>query len=114
MSIIGFVAAKAAIDFLLNIGPDIIERRLMSITDYLIEKLAGLGIQFHSPLDAQSRSGNVTFKFKNASHVVQRLRKKGYWMSGGFHYLDGIRVSPHFYNTEEEVDKLVSALKRCM
>ena len=56
----------------------------------------------------------MTFKFKNASEVVQKVRKKGYWISGGFHYLDGIRASPHFYNTEEEVDRLVSELKSHM
>lgn len=27
---------------------------------------------------------------------------------------NGIRVSPHFYNTEEEIDKLVNEVKRCM
>jgi selenocysteine lyase/cysteine desulfurase len=25
---------------------------------------------------------------------------------------NGIRVSPHFYNNEEDIDKLVTALKR--
>jgi len=114
LSIIGFVAAKAAIDFLLQVGMDKVESRLMTVTGYLIEKLRALGIQFHSPLDPESRSGNVTFGFKNASEVVQKVRKKGYWISGGFHYLDGIRVSPHFYNTEDEVDKLVNELKSHM
>jgi len=70
--------------------------------EYLIEKLKALRIEFDSPLDPESRSGNVTFKFKNAPDAVQKVRKKGYWISGGFHYLDGIRVSPHFHNTEEE------------
>ena len=51
LSIIGFVAAKAAIDFLLNIGMDKVESRLMAVTGYLIKKLEALGIQFHSPLD---------------------------------------------------------------
>ncbi|MEM3162454.1 MAG: hypothetical protein QW056_05660 [Candidatus Bathyarchaeia archaeon] len=27
---------------------------------------------------------------------------------------NGIRVSPHFYNTEEEIDKLVNEVKRCI
>ena len=56
-SIIGFVAAKAAIDFLLGIGMDNVEKRLMTITGYLIDKLQKLGIEIHSPLEPNSRSG---------------------------------------------------------
>jgi cysteine desulfurase/selenocysteine lyase len=110
-SIIGFVAAKAAIDFLLNIGMGNVEKRLMTITGYLIDKLQKLGIEIHSPLQPDLRSGNVTFKFRNASEVAQKIRKNGYWIAGGFHYLDGIRASPHFYNTETEVDRLIAELK---
>ena len=110
-SIIGFVAAKAAIDFLLQIGMERIEKRLMDVTGYLIGKLQSLGVEIYSPLEPSARSGNVTFKFKNAPEVVQKIRKKGFWVSGGFHYLDGIRASPHFYNTEDEVDRLLKELK---
>ncbi len=110
--ILGFEASRAAIDFLLNIGIDKIEKRLQILTDYLIEKLNDLGIKFISPLDSESRSSILTFHFKDAPEVVSKMRSKGFWISGGFHYLDGIRISPHYYNTKEEVDQLVNELKK--
>jgi len=38
---------------------------------------------------------------------VEQLAKKGIIVSAR---ANGIRVSPHFYNTEEEIDQLVSEL----
>ena len=109
--ILGFEAARAAIDFLLNVGMDTVEKRILMLTDHLIDRLKELGIEIHSPLDSSSRSGIVTFGYPNATEVVKKLRAKGFWIAGGFHYLDGIRVSPHYYNTEEEIDNFVRELR---
>ncbi len=112
MSIIGFTAAKAAIDYLLAIGMARVEKGVLEIRDYLVARLSDANFNFNTPLKGDSsRSGIVNVKAKNAAEVVQKLRKKGIWISGGFQYLDGVRISPHFYNQPEEVDKLVDELK---
>jgi selenocysteine lyase/cysteine desulfurase len=49
----------------------------------------------------------VNFLIDEPSERVERLGKKGIIVSARAH---GIRVSPHFYNTEEEIDKLIDEL----
>jgi selenocysteine lyase/cysteine desulfurase len=44
--------------------------------------------------------------------TCQKLRAAGLWVTGGGHYANGIRVSPHFYNTEEDIDKFMRKLKK--
>jgi selenocysteine lyase/cysteine desulfurase len=41
--------------------------------------------------------------------ITDELRRKGVIVSAR---ANGIRVSPHFYNTEEEIDRLVEEVKR--
>jgi selenocysteine lyase/cysteine desulfurase len=45
----------------------------------------------------------------NPDELVKRLSEKGFVVSARSH---GIRVSPHFYNTEEEINRFINELKR--
>ncbi|MFZ0554382.1 MAG: hypothetical protein WAM26_03730, partial [Nitrososphaeraceae archaeon] len=78
------------------------------LTQYLINKLADLKIQILSPLTDIHRSAIVVFKSRSPEHLVEYLRKRRIIVSarGG-----GIRVSPHFYNDEGDIDKLILAMK---
>lgn len=71
----------------------------------LVEKLRELKIELISPLDEEKcRSGIIVFKENNAQEIVRKLGKKGIMVSARG---DGIRVSPHFYNNEQDIDKLI-------
>jgi selenocysteine lyase/cysteine desulfurase len=112
-SIIGFIAAEAAIEFLMKVGMKNIEERVMRLTDYLIQRLQGLNLKLQTPLKPRHRSAIVNFKFKNPNEVTKKLRVRNIVVSGGVeHYLEGIRVSPHFYNTEDEVDRFILEIKK--
>jgi cysteine desulfurase/selenocysteine lyase len=67
-----------------------------------------LKIQVLSPLANIHRSAIVVFKSRSPEHLVTYLGKRRIIVSarGG-----GIRVSPHFYNNEGDIDRLISALK---
>jgi len=50
----------------------------------------------------------VNVKTKNPAEKVENLQRKNIAVSAR---MNGIRVSPHFYNTEEELEKLIAELK---
>src|SRR5918999_962800 len=97
-----------------RIGINQIERRILSITDYLIDKLQNLNLEILSPIeDRKYRSGIVVFKSnkrKKPIDIVTELQKRERIIVSARG--KGIRVSPHFYNNEEDIDRLVTALKR--
>jgi len=93
---------------LLKIGIENIERRILKLTDRLIEAVKDLGLRLQTPEEPPYRSGIVNFKIYKPQKVVEKLNSKGIIVSARDH---GIRVSPHFYNTEEEIDKLIREIK---
>jgi selenocysteine lyase/cysteine desulfurase len=98
------IGAATALRLLLDAGIENIEKRILKLTDHLIEKLTQKGIKFQTPLESECRSGIVNFLIDNPQERTDRLAKKNIIVSARSH---GIRVSPHFYNTEEEIDNLV-------
>lgn len=102
------IALKAAIGYISKISILRIEERIRYLTQYLIDRLAELKIQVLSPLAEIHRSAIIVFKSRSPEHLVTYLGKRQIIVSarGG-----GIRVSPHFYNNEGDIDRLISALK---
>ena len=103
-SYVSISGAKAALHLLLDVGVENIEKRILKLTDHLIVELAGRGIKFQTPLEPECRSGIVNFLIDHPQERTDELAKKNIVVSARAH---GIRVSPHFYNSEEEIDKLV-------
>jgi selenocysteine lyase/cysteine desulfurase len=101
-------AADTAMKMLLDFGVENIHKRIVQLTDHLIENIKRLRLEVQTPLEKHHRSGIVNFKIREPGKVVEKLKKKGIIVSARD---NGIRVSPHFYNTEEEIDKLVKEIK---
>ena len=107
-SVISFIGAREAIKLLLDTGIQNIEKKILKLTDYLIDSLGDLGFESQTPLEPQCRSGIVNFRVAKPKETVDRLAEKGIIISPR---ANGIRASPHFYNTEEELDRLVEEVK---
>lgn len=108
-SFISLIGATEALKMLLNIGIEKIERRILKITDHLMEAVKDLGLELQTPEEPQHRSGIVNFKINKPQEVAEKLNNKGIVVSARAH---GIRVSPHFYNTEEEIEKFTEEIKK--
>jgi cysteine desulfurase / selenocysteine lyase len=105
------VALKAAIKYTSKIGIKQIEKRILGLTNYLIDKLVNIDIEILSPVAGKKyRSGIIVFKPKkeDPSQIVKKLQKSNRIIVSARG--KGIRVSPHFYNNEEDIDNLISAL----
>ncbi len=106
-SIISFIGAAAAIQLLLNVGIASIERRILHLTEHLMDEMEQRGFKSQTPRDQECRSGITNFVIDRPEERVEQLLKKGIIVSAR---ANGIRVSPHFYNTEEEIDRFVAEL----
>ncbi len=105
-NLLGIFGFREHLKLLLEVGPDKIQERIFHLRGLLVKGLKDTGCVFLSPLDNERGSGIVTFKPpKEASEELhEKLTKNNIIIS----YREGwLRVSPHFYNTEEEIKKLL-------
>ena len=94
---------------LLDFGIEKVSERILALTDHLIDTLKDLKLELQTPEDRQCRSGIVNFKIRRPRRVAEKLGQKGIVVSV---IANGIRVSPHFHNVEEEIDRLTEEIKR--
>lgn len=108
-NVLGIYALGAAIELFLEVGMKTVQERIRLITDALVEGLARKGYQLLSHRGEGEWSGIVTFRSERYPNeeLHKLLRSQNIIGSrrGG-----GIRIAPHFYNTEEEVLRVVNAL----
>jgi cysteine desulfurase / selenocysteine lyase len=109
MSSIGIVALYASLKFLQSFGFSEIENTILNNSEYFINKLQGIGIEpILKNTGRQNLSGIVSFKSEKAQEIFELLLKENITAA----VREGIiRFSPHFYNTKEEIDKVISCLK---
>ena len=105
----GLSGLNAAVDLLLQAGPAQIEARVLQLADSLREDLRRRGHRLLLEPAPRERSGIVSFRHRSepAATVAARLREAGVITSlrGDF-----VRASPHFYNNEDDLGRLLEAL----
>lgn len=99
----------AALDLLHEAGVEAIAGRLLSLTGRLRQGLAERGYKIYGPSDRQHASGIVSFEPRQGSAEgliasLERHRIMGSARSGL------VRLSPHFYNSEDEIDRVLEVL----
>lgn len=120
----GAVAFGTALDYLERLGMDNIREHEKEITEYALERLSELEhIKVFGPQNIEHRGGAVSFVEDDVhSHdIATFLDSKGIAVRAGHHCaqplarLLGIssttRASFYIYNTRQEVDRLINALK---
>ena len=101
--------AVEAMKFALSTDPGSRFRVITRRKEELITGLRGLGKKMLTPpLEESPGGGIVTFESKDQRLLVEKLAAKRIVVSGRYNHL---RVSPHFYNTAEEIDQLLRALR---
>ena len=94
---------------LLQIGIPVIADRVLELTDYLCERVEQAGLTVFSSRRAGEKSGIVSVlpPEVGAREVVRRCQAEGIIIN---QRAGRLRISPHFYNTLEEIDRLVECL----
>lgn len=105
----GIYGLKACFELIEEVGPEAIESRVLMLTDRLCSGLEAHGFHVVSSRSPGEKSGIVTVRHPDftAHALLERLSKRGIVAAvrGG-----GLRLSPHFYNTEKEVDVVLETL----
>src|ERR1044071_142609 len=104
----GIFALGASVDYLLKLGTENIEQRVLALNRHLTERLAGEGWRVLSPLrDESSRSGETLVAIERPKRVVAHLARHNIAVT---EKPEGIRVSTHFFNSEADIERLLAAL----
>ena len=113
----GIAGMKAAINLLFDVGIEKIAERILSIRNRLVSGLGELGFESLGVNHARAnQSGIITVSHpgRDIASAHKRLSENRVVCSPrqdrqGINYL---RFSPHFYNTEDEVDRVLELLKQ--
>lgn len=103
----GVFALGAAISYLDGIGRNRIQARVLQLNTTLTSALRHQDFEVLSP-SGSGRSGETLVSIPNAVGVTEYLRSKGIMVT---QKPEGIRVSTHFYNNDEDIERLVTALR---
>ena len=106
----GIWGLGASIEWLLSFGVDQVWDRVRMLTDRLAAGVKAKGYRVVSSREASEASGILAFVSDTHDHtrLVNHLRQE--YRTVITTREGRLRVSPHFYNTEEEIDQLIEHL----
>jgi cysteine desulfurase/selenocysteine lyase len=104
------VAMDVSTDFVVQLGPETVAEHNRALIDLMYERLPKDRCVPASPLDAARRGAFGCFAARTpekTAELYQKLRAENVIVS----LREGnIRVSPHLYNTERDIDRLISVV----
>jgi selenocysteine lyase/cysteine desulfurase len=105
----GIFALGASVEMMLTIGRKEIEERALELNRYLTRRLSETGHRVLSPLDNESyRSAETLVAVENPAETVAALAERKVLVT---EKPQGIRVATDFFNNEDDVERLIEALK---
>jgi len=109
-SFLGIQGLMESLKYIRRIGPRSIERRDLELAEYLVEQFLEIKqLKIVTPLNEDKpQSAIVSFTCRNVEEVYNKLLENRFIVSLR---LNAIRVSPHFYNVEQEIENLVNLVK---
>lgn len=113
---VGIVGLEASASYLYKYGLENIRNKNIHLSNILREELAkNSKISLYGPPNSEERTSIISFTINEYSPeiVVQKLEKLGIILAVREIYEKKIiRASPHFFNTENEILKVIDALKQ--
>jgi cysteine desulfurase/selenocysteine lyase len=109
LNVTGISALGASLELLLGIGIPAIAERILELTDYLCERAVRAGLEVYSSRRPADKSAIVSLIVPGADvrALMRRCRQEQIVIN---ERAGRIRVSPHCYNTFEEIDRLLALM----
>ena len=100
-------AARAGIELLREVGVETVRLRHMALSQRLVDGAVAQGWTVRCPTNARERTAIVTLEHPEPQRAVDTLRAAGVITDSrpGL-----IRLSPHYFNTEDEMDRALELL----
>lgn len=102
-------AAAAGLEIILEVGVGTIRTRVLELTDHVIARAGEAGLVVRTPLAHAERGGLVAIEVPQSKHVLHALLAEGVVVDERH---GALRVAPHFFSSEDDVDALFAALAR--
>jgi selenocysteine lyase/cysteine desulfurase len=111
----GFLALGASLELLSSLGAENIAAAVLDITDRACERLTKIGATIVSDRrpdhrDGEQRSGIVAFELEGPDPMAVKRHALRQGVVFGCR-AGRLRISPHAYNNEEDLDRLIEALQ---
>ncbi|MET1128183.1 MAG: aminotransferase class V-fold PLP-dependent enzyme [Thermoproteota archaeon] len=107
LPLLAFIALREALKFIISFrAPELYEIHTWRLADRLAEELENLGFKLYTP--RERHGAIVSVEHRRPLELVAELERRGVKVAArpGL-----IRVSPHFYNTMEDVERLIEILR---
>jgi kynureninase len=111
-SIPAYYAAMAGLDIVAAVGVDGIRAKSKQMTGRLLELVDDKAWSCAATRDLDRVAGTVAIAVPDAKHVARALKARDFLID--YRVGAGIRVSPHFYNSTEELERLVAEMDRIL
>ena len=95
-----------------NIGSQAIREKSVRMTSRLLEDARARGWRVNTPEDARERAGTVSVECPHAFEVSRELLARNILID--YRPQAGIRISPHFYNRDEECEFALSEIEEIL
>lgn len=105
----GVYGLERSLKYLNDIGMENVERRILQLSSYLWSRLSEIGKKMYTPRG--TRSPIVSFYEQDAVETSAKLMEEKVKVTGREAHGGHIRVSPHFYNTTEDIDHFIKKLE---
>jgi kynureninase len=108
----GLYSCIEGLRIVLEVGLETIAAESRRRTEWLVQSALERGLRIKSPPDSGDRGGAVMIDVARPREVAEQLRSRGVlvdWRPGV-----GLRLGPHFFNTDEEVRESMEILSRLL
>ena len=103
-------AAQSGYRIINEIGVQRIREKSMRQTEYLINLAEEAGFKVTSPKDVNRRAGTITVAHEHAGAITKELIRREFIVD--YRPGAGVRISPHFYTTDEELELVIKEMKK--
>jgi len=111
-SIPALYSAIPGLDIIESVGVVDIFAESQRRTQLMIDFASSRGWTINSPVNKKQRGGSVMIGVENASSMVERLAEQKVFVD--WRPDAGLRMSPHFFNTDEEINEALNILAGLM
>lgn len=101
-------AARAGYKIVAQVGVEAIRAKSLRLTRRMIDHAIARGYRLNTPVQDRERGATVVFDVPDGARVTDELIRRGVIVD--YRPGAGIRIAPHFYNTEAEVDHAMATL----
>ncbi len=105
-----YYAALAGLDIVREVGVTRIRAKSKGMTAHVFERADALGFASSASRDPERLAGTVAVDVPEARFVARTLKTRDFLVD--YRVGAGIRISPHFYNTTLELDRLLDEIAR--